>query len=51
MDIIEFIQKFFILLFPGIVGVFLYNTLSIRREQHYALEFLKMLCVSFFHTC
>lgn len=48
MDIIEFIQKFFILLFPGIVGVFLYNALSIRKEQHYALEFLKMLCVSFF---
>lgn len=47
MSIIEFIQKFFLFLLPGIVGALLYSQLSITREQHYYLELLKLICLSF----
>lgn len=47
MSILEFIQKYFIFLLPGIVGVLLYNKINIHKEQHYYLEFIKMILYSF----
>lgn len=47
MDLLIFVQKFFILLLPGVLGLLLYNALSIHKEQHYSFEFLKLLCFSF----
>ena len=47
MSVLEFIQKYFIFLIPGIVGVLLYNKINIHKEQHYYLEFIKMILYSF----
>jgi len=47
MSVLEFIQKYFIFLLPGIVGVLLYNKINIYKEQHYYLEFIKMIMYSF----
>ena len=47
MSVLEFIQKYFIFLLPGIVGVLLYNKINIHKEQHYYLEFIKMILYSF----
>lgn len=47
MDIFEFIQKFFLILLPGILGSYLYASLNVQKEQHYYFEFLKMIMISF----
>lgn len=47
MDIFEFIQKFFLLLLPGILGSYLYASLNVQKEQHYSFEFLKIVMISF----
>ena len=47
MDISELIQKFFLLLLPGILGSYLYASLNIQKEQHYYLEILKIIVISF----
>lgn len=47
MSVLEFIQKYFVFLLPGIVGVLLYNKINIHKEQHYYLEFIKMILYSF----
>lgn len=47
MSVLEFIQKYFVFLLPGIVGTLLYNKINIRKEQHYYLEFIKMILYSF----
>lgn len=47
MDIFEFIQKFFLLLLPGIIGFYLYILLNIQKEEHYYLVFLKVIVISF----
>lgn len=47
MDIFEFIQKFFLLLLPGILGSYLYASLNVQKEEHYSFEFLKMVMISF----
>ena len=47
MDIIEFVQKFFLFLLPGILGSYLYASLNVQKEQHYYFEFLKMIMMSF----
>ena len=46
MDLIEFIQKFFLLLLPGTVGLLLYHQMNRYEERHYSLEFLKLICFS-----
>lgn len=48
MEILTFIQKFFILLLPGTIGILLYNKINIHKEQHYYFEFLKIIIYSFF---
>ena len=48
MEFIQFIQKFLIFLLPGIIGMFLYKTINIHKEQHYYFEFLKIIVLSFF---
>ena len=48
MDILTFIQKYFVLLLPGIIGILLYNKLNIHKEQHYYLEFVKVITYSIF---
>ena len=47
MDIFEFVQKFFLILLPGILGSYLYASLNVQKEQHYYFEFLKMIMISF----
>lgn len=47
MDIFEFVQKFFLILLPGILGSYLYASLNVQKEQHYYFEFLKMIMMSF----
>lgn len=47
MDIFEFVQKFFLLLLPGILGSYLYASLNVQKEQHYYFEFLKIVMFSF----
>lgn len=47
MEIIEFVQKFFLFLLPGILGSYLYATLNVQKEQHYYFELLKMIMISF----
>ena len=47
MDLFEFIQKFFLILLPGILGSYLYSSLNVHKEQHYYFEFLKMIMISF----
>lgn len=47
MDIFEFVQKFFLLLLPGILGSYLYASLNVQKEQHYYFEFLKIVMLSF----
>lgn len=47
MDIFEFIQKFFLILLPGILGSYLYASLNVQKEQHYYFVFLKMIMMSF----
>lgn len=47
MDIFEFLQKFFLILLPGIIGSYLYASLNVQKEQHYYFEFLKMIMLSF----
>ncbi len=47
MDLFEFVQKFFLILLPGIVGSYIYAAINIRTEQHYYLEFLKIIVLSF----
>lgn len=47
MDIFEFVQKFFLILLPGILGSYLYTSLNMQKEQHYYFEFLKMIMISF----
>lgn len=48
MNVLEFIQKYFILLLPGIIGMLLYNKTIVYKEQHYYLEFTKIIMCSFF---
>lgn len=48
MSVLEFVQKYLIFLLPGIIGVLLYNKINIHKEQHYYLEFIKMILYSFF---
>lgn len=46
MEIAEFIQKFFLLFLPGIVGMLVYNQINIREEQQGYVESLKLVCLS-----
>ena len=46
MEFAELIQKFFLVLLPGTLGMLLYNKLNIRKEQHDYLEILQLICVS-----
>lgn len=48
MDILTFIQKYFVLLLPGVIGILLYHKLNIHKEQHYYLEFVKVITYSIF---
>lgn len=48
MDILTFLQKFFVLLLPGTIGILIYNKINIHKEQHYYFEFLKIITYSFF---
>lgn len=48
MEILTFIQKFFVLLLPGTIGMLLYNKINIHKEQHYYFEFLKIILHSYF---
>jgi len=48
MDILTFIQKYFVFLLPGIIGILLYHKLNIHKEQHYYLEFVKVITYSIF---
>ena len=48
MELIGFIQKFFVFLLPGIVGTYIYTTLNIHKEHHYYFEIIKILIISFF---
>lgn len=47
MDFFEFLQKFFLFLLPGILGTFLFSLLSVRKEDHYYFELLKIVVFSF----
>lgn len=47
MDVFEFVQKFFLILLPGILGSYLYASLNVHKEQHYYFEFLKIIMISF----
>lgn len=47
MEIIEFLQKFFVFLLPGIIGMYLYGMLNIQKEEHYYFGFLKIIMLSF----
>lgn len=47
MDIVDFIQKFFIFLLPGLLGVYVYSLLNINKQEHYYFEFLKIIVFSF----
>ncbi len=47
MDFFEFVQKFFVILLSGIFGSYIYAAINIRKEQHYYLEVLKMIVLSF----
>ena len=51
MEIVEFIQKFILLLLPGIIGVFLFDAINIRVQKHYYFEFLRILCFSIAAFC
>lgn len=46
MEIVEFFQKFFLILLPGIIGSYLYASLNVHKEQHYHFEILKMVMLS-----
>lgn len=48
MEILTFIQKFFVLLLPGTIGMLLYNKINVHKEQHYYFEFLKIIMYSYF---
>lgn len=48
MEIYAFIQKYFVLLIPGIIGILLYHKLNTHKEQHYYLEFIKIITYSIF---
>lgn len=48
MEIVNFIQKFFVFLLPGIIGLYLYSSLNIQKEEHYYFVILKMIVLSFF---
>lgn len=48
MDLLNFIQKYFVFLIPGIIGILLYHTLNIHKDQHYYLEFVKIILYSLF---
>lgn len=47
MTILDFVQKYLIFLLPGIIGALLYNKINIHKDQHYYLEFIKMILYSF----
>lgn len=47
MSVLDFIQKYFVFLLPGLIGILLYNKVSIHKEEHYYFEFLKMILYSF----
>ena len=47
MDVFEFLQKFFLVALPGILGSYLYTAINVRKEQHYYFEFLKIIMLSF----
>ena len=47
MELFDFIQKFFVFLLPGIIGIYLYSCLNVQKEQHYYFVFLKMIMLSF----
>ena len=47
MEFIDFLQKFFVFLIPGIIGIYLYGILNIQKEEHYYLSFLKIVMLSF----
>ncbi len=47
MDIVDFIQKFFIYLLPGIFGVIIFNILNPHKERQYLIETVYALLLSF----
>ena len=47
MDAFEFVQKFFVILLPGILGSYLYAALNVQKDQHYYFELLKIIMLSF----
>jgi hypothetical protein len=48
MELLLFIQKFFIFMIPGAIGVLLFYYLNPHKDKHYYIEFLVMLMYSFF---
>lgn len=48
MEFIEFIQKFFIFLVPGILGLIIFNYYNPHKQRHYYIEFLYIILCSFF---
>jgi len=48
MEIIEFVQKSFLFLLPGVIGSYMYSKLNVQKESHYYLKFLEMIVISFF---
>ena len=48
MEIYAFIQKYFVLLIPGIIGILLYHKLNTHKEQHCYLELIKIITYSIF---
>jgi hypothetical protein len=48
MEFIEFIQKFFVFLLPGILGLIVFNYFNPCKQKHYYIEFLYIILYSFF---
>lgn len=46
IELIDFFQKFFVFLLPGIVGRFIMVTVNIHKEQHYYFEILSIIVLS-----
>ena len=46
MEMADLIQKFFLLLLPGMIGMSLYYQLNIHEKLHYYFEFLKLIGIS-----
>lgn len=47
MDILEFIQKFFLILLPGVISSYVYTSLNVQKQQHYYFDFLKIIMLAF----